>query len=330
MNLSCFENKVVLVTGATGLIGSHLIEKLLPVSGVRILALGRSKKKLEFTFASINSAGIITYVEHEISKPLPNVGDVDYIFHAASPISGKTISTSPLDVINSNLNGTINCFEYLRAQGHGKMILFSSATIYANSSGIALENVTNYAPCLETAEAPYSESKRMIEVIAHAYHKQYGIDMFIARLGYVYGYSRNIPRTAFYEFVTSVLKGESITVNNSGTPRRDNIYVEDAVSALLRLCQLEMNGDVFNISSNGEKGNYAAIDEIAELIADSVNEVRRDNFVKIKYNAVNKERPEGLRLSNEKLKSTGWCVSTDIKNGIAQTVGKYLEYGIFE
>lgn len=326
MDLSCFENKVVLVTGATGLIGSHLIEKLLSISGIRILALGRSKKKLESTFAPINNADIITYVEHEISIPLPNIGNVDYIFHAASPISGKIISTSPLDVINSNLNGTINCFEYLRAQGHGKMILFSSVTVYSNSSEIhvASEYMTNYAGYLDASNAPYAESKRMIEVIANAYHKQYGVDMLIARFSTVYGYSKNIPDSAFYEFIFKALKGEAITINHSGIPRRDNIYVEDAVNALLHLCQLGINGDVFNISSNGNGGNYASIDEIAKLIADSVNKLKKSNSVRVVYSEAVKDRPEGLKLSNEKIKSTGWNLTTSLEGGILETIKKYL------
>lgn len=324
MNLDCFNNKTVLVTGATGLIGFHIIEKLLCVDGIKIKALGRSRKKLISTFG-IN--GKLECVEHDISIPLPNVGKVDFIFHAASPISGEIIRTHPIDVINSNLSGVINCLEYLRAQEYGKIIIFSSATVYSNNSfnHIVREDMTNGADYIESFNSPYSESKRMVEVIANAYHRQYNVDILIARFSYVYGYSKNKPKTAFYEFINKAINGEAITLNKSNLPRRDNIYVNDAVDGLLHLCELGINGDVFNISSNGDKGNYMAIDEIAKLIAEVINKKRNNSSVEIRYSTISDEpRSEGLKLSNEKIKSTGWSISTSIEDGISETINKYI------
>ena len=328
MEYNCFEGKTVLVTGATGLIGSHIVGKLLNLGNVRVIAVGRNKAKISSTFEDYRNTDKLECVEHDIASSLPSVvGHVDYIFHAASPISGEIIKTRPLDVINSNLAGTINCLEYLRQQGFGKMVVFSSATVYSvdEPTHIAKEDNTSVADCIDAPNAPYSESKRMIEVIANAYHKQYNVDVLIARFSYVYGYSKNAAKTAFYEFINRALAGEDIVMNKSGLSRRDNIYVEDAVDGLLYLCNKGINGDVFNISSNGDKGNYAAVDEMAQIIAKDANRLIDNASVSVKFKEQGAERKEGLRLSNDKIKATGWTVSTSIEDGIYKTMKEYLK-----
>lgn len=328
MEYKCFENKTVLVTGATGLIGSHIVEKLLSQGNVRLIALGRNKEKISSTFENSRNKDCLECVEHDIAMPLPaTIGHVDYIFHAASPISGEVIKTRPLDVINSNLAGTINSLEYLRLQGSGKMIVFSSATVYSvdEPSHVAKEENTSVADCIDAPNAPYSESKRMTEVIANAYHKQHQVDVLIARFSYVYGYSKNAAKTAFYEFISKVLLGKDIVMNKFGLPRRDNIYVEDAVDGLLHLCEQGCNGEVFNISSNGDKGNYAAVDELAQIIAINANKLLKGSSVNVVFKEKKHERKEGLRLSNEKIRSTGWAISTSIEEGIYRTMKAYLK-----
>lgn len=328
MNLDIFRNKTILVTGATGLIGSHIVEKLLATDGTTVIAVGRSKAKLSSTFSNSPHLGLLKCMEHDISRPLPDeIGNVDYIFHAASPISGEIIKTRPLDVIESNLSGTINCLEYLKHQGHGKMVVFSSATVYSveTSSHVAHETETSIADCIDAPNAPYSESKRMIEVIANAYHKQHQVEVLIARFSYVYGYSKHPAKTAFYEFINRALAGENIVMNKSGLSRRDNIYVEDAVDGLLHLCQVGKDGEVYNISSNGDKGNYAAVDEMADIIAKNAKKLIAGSDVKVTFKEQGNERVEGLRLSNEKIKATGWAITNSIEDGIYKTMKEYLK-----
>lgn len=328
MNLDSFKNKTVLITGATGLIGSHIVDKLLTVDGTTVLALGRSMAKLSSTFSDNSSRGKLMCVEHDISKPIPEkFGAVDFIFHAASPISGEIIKTRPLDVIDSNLSGTINCLEYLRNQGHGKMIVFSSATVYSVDvpNHVAYETETSIADSIDAPNAPYSESKRMVEVIANAYHKQHLVDVLVVRFSYVYGYSKHPAKTAFYEFINKALAGENIVMNKSGLSRRDNIFVEDAVDGLLHLCNKGKVGEVYNISSDGDMGNYAAVDEMAELIAKNANKLISDSHVKVTFKEQGQERKEGLRLSNKKIKATGWAISTSIEDGIYKTMKEYLK-----
>ena len=321
-----FANKRVLISGATGLIGKHLTNALLE-NGAIVIAVGRNIEKLKKVFKNDISNSRLQIIEGNISERFPVVNDtIDYVFHAASPISGAEIRTLPVDTISANIEGKKNCLEYLKNQGCGRLIVFSSATAYGNfnltEDIVVSEEMTDKADALHTANTPYSESKRMVEVLARAYGVQYGVESVIVRIGYVYGYSNPMPNTAFYEFIKKAINGDNITLNNSGMGRRDNIYVDDVVNGLLVVAKNGINGEAYNISSNGDCGNFKAIDEIAEIIADSANrELNTDISAVIK--PLEGKRNPGMRMDNSKIKSLGWKVTVGLEEGIAKVIKMY-------
>ena len=328
---SILVHKRILVTGATGLIGSHLVERLLEM-GAEVIALGRNEKKLKHVFSKVFNNENISLVAANISERMPEkLGRVDYIFHAASPISGDEIKSRPVDVISANLNGTLNCLDFLKKQKegsevNGRLIVFSSATVYTNFGDKDIrvdENRTESAENINSCTAPYSEAKRMAEVTALAYQKQYGIDVVIARIGYVYGYSKICPQTAFYEFILKAVSGEDIVLNHSGIARRDNIYVDDVVNGLLCILRNGSTGEAYNISSNAEKGNFAAADEMAEIVADIVNKQFGHNEIRVMCSTSKIKRKPGVILDNSKIKCLGWTLQTSLYEGISKTVQQY-------
>ena len=127
-----FKDKNILITGATGLIGSHLANKLLEEKANLIL-IGRNIQKLDSVFENNDN---IKKIACDITADLPdNVPELDYIFHAAGPISGNDIKQYPVNLIKANIFGLMNCFEFLRKQKErtgksGRIIVFSSATVY--------------------------------------------------------------------------------------------------------------------------------------------------------------------------------------------------------
>ncbi len=323
-----FREKTVLITGASGMIGSHVAEALIK-EGADIVALGRSKEKLSDIYAKHIIDGRVKIIAQDISEPIKCDTNVDYIFHAASPMEGKVISNRPLDVIIPNTFGTINCLEFMREQEKrcerkGRFILFSSVTVYGNitDNDISVaESETNITDVLDSNSACYSQSKRLSEVIVSAYQKQYGINAVIARLSTVYGDAYFKPDTAFFEFLKKACAGENITVNNSCLPRRDNIYIDDAVNGLLLIAEKGICGEAYNISSNGELGNFASVDEIAEIITDISNKYS-GTAIKVLFRSENKSlRKPGIKLDNTKLKQLGWVLKTNLVNGIAKSMG---------
>jgi nucleoside-diphosphate-sugar epimerase len=331
--MSSFKGKTVLVTGATGLVGGHLVEELMTMGDVQVIALSRNEQKLRNSFARYLEKPDFSYIAQDVSQPFDLRGKtVDVIFHAASPISGKTIANAPIDVIYPNIFGTINCLELLRNQKitcgrSGRIVLFSSATVYGNLSGkdiVVSEQDTVIASSLDSNNSPYSESKRMLEVIAQAYIKQHNVDAVIARPSYIYGTASSQPETAFFSFLDKIIASEDIVINNSGLARRDNIYIDDAVSGLLVVCEKGETGQAYNISSNAELGNFTAIDETAEIMT----KIALDEFgcsTKVFYSSGKSEtRIPGIILKNTKLKSLGWQVTTSQADGIRKILAERM------
>lgn len=328
-----FEGKTILITGATGLLGTHLVKKLLDFKDCKIVALGRSIEKLEEVFQDYQGKGKLILMKGDVAEGMPMYEKgFDFIFHAASPIAGDIIRNYPVSVIKPNILGTINCLEYLKdrkeEQGlNGKMVVFSSATVYSNTTQTDCrveESETSIADTLDAANAPYSESKRMAEVIARSYAKQYNLQVYIARFSYLYGYSKQAPNTAFYEFINKSLKGENLLLNSNGASKRDNIYVDDAVNGLLCLVERGVAGESYNISSAGDLGNFAAIDEIANAIASAANKNVDGVNVSVSYRENIDSRKPGIILDNGKLKALGWSVENSLEEGVNKTLTSYI------
>ena len=110
------KNSRILITGATGLIGYNLAKSLFRNKNT-LFVTGRNKKKLESTFAEYLNNKNLHILEHDAIEPFPAiVKNIDYIFHAAGPMERDEIMNRPMSVILPNIQGTINCLEFLKKQ----------------------------------------------------------------------------------------------------------------------------------------------------------------------------------------------------------------------
>ena len=319
-----FSNKTVLVTGATGLIGSHIVDTLMNFNGVKVIASVRNRIKFEKMFSAYIGKETFSYIVHDIStSKIDSDETIDYIFHTAGPISSNIINCRPVDVISPNLDGLKKCLEFLRKQQKGRLILFSSATIYnraLQNDIIVNEGDTAVTDSLDNPQAIYSQTKRMCELLGRAYLKQYGVDVVIARIAYVYGYTKIFPETAIYQFISKAIEGQNIQLKAASFANRDNIYIQDAVSGLLRICLYGKYGEAYNISSRGELGNYASIDVIAKYIARAANR-QLHSHISVDYLCPDKMNYlPGIILDNSKLKKLGRRLETEMSQGIDEIV----------
>lgn len=325
-----FYQKTVLVTGATGLIGEHLCRALLK-KGANVIALSRSEKKLQICFGDILDDCNFKYVAQDVSTPPMSEDIIDIIFHAAGPIAGDIIRNRPMEIIAPNIFGTNNLLTLLKKQKEtrgvsGRMVLCSSATVYSNKTEqdiLAREEDTCVTNGLQASNIAYAESKRMMEVMANAYYRQYGVDTVCARLSYVYGPATFKADTAFYEFIEKASRGEAVIINDPCMEKRDWIYVDDAVDGLLLLALQDSDQRVFNVSSGGEKNSFIAADEIAAIAADLYNRrhpsIEPPARVQYRADASGRRRP-GIILDNTKIKQLGLNIRTDIQTGIKKTM----------
>ena len=322
--MKTFKEKVILITGATGLIGSNLVDRLMTMSPAKVIVTGRKEQSLDATCQKCIDSDDFIIVQHDLGIPIPfGIQSVDYIFHAAGPMERDVVLNRPVTVIMPNVIGIINMMEFLRKQEtltckKCRIIVFSSVTVYnnpGNDNFDAIESETTNAISLDAPTACYAESKRMSEVIARAYAKQYNTDIVIARFSTVYGPTRNVPDTAFYEFIKKSINGEDIIVNSNTAPRRDNIYVDDAINGLICVALAGESDEAYNISSGGELGNYAAVDEIAKVIAEVTG-----RSSKVIFRTKKKKKKGGMTLNNNKLKSLGWSLCYSMEAGITETI----------
>lgn len=324
--VTVLQGKTILITGATGLLGSNLTKECLD-RGARVIALGRSEEKLKGCFAEYLGTGSIVFVAADISNMDFLFSEpVDYIFHAAGSIEFKTIVNKPMDIIAPNVMGTISCLNLLRqtsprGRGARRLVYFSSEAVYGRNETdrTVSEDDTAYTDSLQMARSPYSQSKRMAEVIINGYVKQYGVDAVNVRLSWIYGNARYRSKQALFDFIGQALAGKDILIRNPNTPRRDNLYMADAMSALLLVAEKGISGETYNISSNGDKGNYAGADEIAETIVDIINKKYGKNS-KVIYEFQPSKREGGVKMDNSKIKQIGWDVSVSLYEGMSKLI----------
>ncbi|WP_304154077.1 NAD(P)-dependent oxidoreductase [Phocaeicola plebeius] len=332
MNTVFLNNKNILVTGATGLIGSNLVEALLRSNAAQIFITGRNLSKLKNTFGEFQNDYRLFLIEHDASTPIPeSIKNIDYIFHAAGPMEREIILNKPINVIFPNIIGIINLLNLLHNQfeetgKQGRIVVFSSVTVYNNltNENISVkETDTQIADSLDSPTSCYSESKRMTEVIAKSHFKQYNTDIIIARFSTVYGYTKNIPNTAFYEFIKKAIAGDNIILNGNNFPKRDNIYIDDAISGLLTIAEKGKAGESYNISSNGDNHNFASVDEIATIIAEQTSLLTGNPKVEVNVKDSTQRKP-GIMLDNSKLKALGWSTKWNLHKAISTTISKIL------
>lgn len=323
----CISNaQRILVTGATGLIGNALVNKLLQLTSAQIIAVGRSKTKLARAFPSTSSHQNLVLLEHDIAKPLPpGLGHIDILFHGAGTSSGSVVKTDPMSVINANVQGTINCLNYLAAQKNdckapGLFVPFSSASVYGvqtDVNRVVTAFDTTFAEAIHIPHAVYSESKRMSEVIIHAYERQFGIASKIARFSFVYGPCPFLPTSFLYDFIIKAIHNEALVLHATSFEARDNIYIADAIDGLLYMCQYGTEGQAYNISSCGENGNRATIDAISNELVEIAH--RRGRSLVRLVSCPGITHTPGIMLDNAPLKALGWKINTSLKQGLERT-----------
>ena len=309
---------IILVTGATGLIGSCIIDVLLAANSMynadyKIYALGRDRNKIVSRFGN----KVVPIVQNIVDK-LPINVEYDYIIHAASNADPRTYAIQPVETVLTNVIGNNNIFEYCRYHKKTRVILTSSFEVYGK---IENHDIYKEEDCgildFQILRNGYPESKRCAEILLHSYVEEYNIDAVIARLSSIYGPTMQVNDSkAHAQFIRNALHGDNIVLKSKGLPRRTYCYVTDAASAILYVLFNGKTGEVYNIAN--EK-SIASIAEVAQTIAgivgtsvvfDFPDEIESKGFSK----------PQNCILDNSKLRKLGWHAEYILDNGMRETI----------
>lgn len=309
----------ILITGATGLIGSSLVEVLManPNRDYHVYASGRNIERARNRFDKYLSMDSFHFVEYNVMSPLKSDVFFDYIIHAASNASPNAFSKNPVEIIKANIYGVSNLIEYGQKHGLKRFLYISSGEVYGEGDGrVISEEYSGYVNSMNPRSC-YPSSKRTSETLCVSYASEYGVDVVVARPCHVYGPNfTEIDNRVYAQFIRNVLKGEDIVMKSSGEQLRSWCYVVDCVSALLYILLKGTSGEAYNIA---DPNSVLTIKELAEMIAsightNVVMEVPSE-MEKRGYNPVSKSV-----FSVDKLSGLGWSVIGNMKEKMRKTV----------
>lgn len=316
----------ILVTGATGLIGSCFVDVLMARThrSYHVYVMGRNQGRMERLFDKYQSDERFHAVIGDVTKPLSIQQPIHYIIHAASGATPSEFSSHPVEVMKANINGVINLMEYGIQHQMKRFLYVSSGEVYGEGDGrVFTEDDSGYVNC-NTPRSCYPSSKRAAETLCASYAAEYGAEAVIARPCHIYG--PNFTETdnrVYAQFIRNILNGEDLVMKSSGEQFRSWCYVFDCVSALLFILLKGSSGEAYNIA---DSTSVLTIKQLAEMLADIGNcKVVMEQPSKIEkkgYNPVTQSV-----FSIDKLECLGWKISGSMKEKMAKTVNNLNERG---
>ncbi|QDK70479.1 NAD-dependent epimerase/dehydratase family protein [Lactococcus protaetiae] len=310
--------KKILVTGATGLIGSALVDSLLKINesenaNIQIYALGRNKEKLEERFSE--NIEDINFIIQDINEILKIEVKADIVIHAASNANPQTYSTDPIGTIKGNVQATLNLLDYCSKNGIDQFIYISSGEVYGQLTSADVpftEEMSGYIDSLSVRSC-YILSKKMAENVCVSYSYEYGLKTKIVRLSHVFGanYTSKDNRVSALFFMDA-LAGKDIVLRSLGNHLRSYVYVTDAVSGIFTVATSGENATAYNVTHTA---NEITLAEFAKAIAKEAGiQVRFD--IEEEVNLASATPISFAVLSDKKLRKKAWVPKVTIEEGI--------------
>ena len=312
----------VFVTGATGLLGSWLCDRLAN-EGADVIGLVRDGvprsnfHRLGLDARTTTVRGDLTdlaVIERALSEY-----EVEAVFHLGAQTIVPIANRTPLPTFASNIQGTWNVLEACRRQGTVRRVVFSSSDkAYGTHERLPYEEDAALLAC-----HPYDVSKACGDMLAVTYHRTYGLPVAVSRCANLFGggdlnFNRIVPGS-----IRSALWGERPVIRSDGTPVRDYFYVKDAVDGVLTLAERlddpAVRGEAFNLSSGHRRS-------VLEIARDALAAAGRPDLEPDVRNQASGEIAKQY-LSPEKARRVlGWSARFSLADGLRETVTWYRRY----
>ncbi len=321
-----FQDNFVWISGATGMIGSCLIDVIMRRNiefnmNCKVYAIGRNEARAKDRFQTYWDRKDFYYISHDINEPL-NIGkdvNVGYVFHLASNTHPVAYATDPIGTVTTNVIGLKNLLDFA-VKNHATRFAFASSNeVYGENRGDVEFFDEEYCGYIDsnTLRAGYPESKRCGEALCQAYRKQEGMNVVIPRLTRSYGPTMLMSDTkAISQFILKGVAGEDIVLKSAGTQYYSYTYVTDAVAGLLTVILKGEDGEAYNIS---DKSGDIMLKDMATVIAEYVGTKvvfeLPDDLEKSGYSTATK-----ARLDGHKLQGLGWKSYYTVESGIKRTI----------
>ncbi len=266
-----FSGKTVLISGATGLIGSRLVNYIVGLNrdygaDIKIVALYRNDAKLSKLFPSLIASSDVIFVKCDIEGEIGYEQPVDYIVHCAGFSGGtKMHLKDPVKVFDTNYGGTRNLLQCAVSHSCTGFLYVSTYEIYGDVSveePVAEDHVCRLDPLI--LRNCYAEIKRVCESMLSAFSAKYGLNVYSVRLTSTFGTGVQYGDPRFFaEFARCVIENRNIVLKSSGATVRSYLDADDAACAFLYVLANGVSGNAYNLTN---MKNEVSIKEMAEKI----------------------------------------------------------------
>lgn len=296
--------KKVLVTGGSGFIGSHIVD--------RLMEEGYETAVFDIAKPHRRDVGFINSDVLDFKKVVKVLRGFDCVYHLAAVSDVNDVNKDPLRAVRVNSEGTANVLEAARKNNIERVIFASSAWVYSSTGVDKPDERSSFF--INASAHIYTSAKMASEMYCHNYHELYGQNFTILRYGTAYG-PRMRESMAIPRFLEKALAGEPLTIFGDGSQQRNFVYVEDLADGNLAALKKNAENQIYNLV--GEK--KVSVIEIADTIKKILG-----SEVKIEFE---KQRPgdiPGNESSCEKAKKElGWEPKVDFEEGMRRTIEWY-------
>lgn len=319
--------KTILITGASGLIGSYLVETIAYLDAKKklskpclVLGLQKSVVIKSDRLGYLLGRKDVQFISHDAALPFLPVCSIDYFIHCAGRSAPAFFLDDPLGTIDVNVNGIRWILEYARKNKVKSILYMSSGEIYGNPTSENIPTPETYHGNVSTSDirACYTSSKRLAETLCFTYYKKFNVPVKIARPFIVYGPGLELSdRRAMADFIRSGLQGRPIKMLSEGLDKRSYCYIQDATVAFFNLLLSTKNGKVFNVASDLEE---VSIRDLAELVH-KICKIKEPVKVKRQETKFIKGSPNRVMPDISKLKKAfGYKPKIGIEEGLRKTI----------
>ena len=315
--IETLHGKTILITGATGMVGTHLIDALMLLGDVKVYAVGRDKNRAMDRLGSYYDSPLFTFVEQDVCNKFPSDIKPDIIIPLASNTHPLAYSQYPVETMLINIKGAEHALNL--AVETGATVLYpSTVEVYGNAIGedTFSEDYTGKLN-LSTSRSCYTESKRSAEAMCQSFIAEKGAKVKIVRLSRLFGPTMLMTDSkASSQFIKKALAHEDIILKSEGNQLFSYTYITDAVRAMLHVLIYGEVGTAYNISCEScdvrlkEFAGLCAQYNGKNVIFELPSETERKGF-SVAQKAV---------LDNSRLRSIGWTPLYNMKEALWRTL----------
>ena len=298
-------NCSILITGATGLIGSMLVKSILfyiDKNGFKttVGAFVRNPKKAKEVFNTLyETHQNLVFEEGDVSKTFNLSRKYDYIIHAASNTASKDFIEKPVETIITTVESTRNILDYSKENKVKSLVYISSMEVYGQIDHEFVKEDEMGIIDISSLRSSYPQSKRLAETLCVSYAKEYNVPVKIVRPTLTFG--PGVPKNdnrVFAQFAKAVINKTDIVLLTKGCTKRDYLYITDAIKGILTVLLLGKDGESYNLSN---PDTYCSIYEMAHLCKEIAN-----NEIDVKFDLDSQKskcypKEQHICLDNKKL-----------------------------